>query len=30
MPRPNSHRANAGTGVLRRAESSITIELAYI
>ena len=28
MPRPRSHRANAGTGVLRRAESSITIELA--
>ena len=27
-PRPSSHRASAGTGVLRRAESSITIELA--
>jgi hypothetical protein len=25
---PSSHRASAGTGVLRRAESSITIELA--
>jgi hypothetical protein len=28
MPRPRSHRASAGTGVLRRAESSMTIELA--
>ena len=28
MPRPSSHRASAGTGVLRPAESSITIELA--
>ena len=28
MPSPRSHRASAGTGVLRRAESSITIELA--
>jgi hypothetical protein len=30
IPRPSSHRANVGTGFLRRAESSITIELAYI
>jgi hypothetical protein len=29
-PRPRSHRADAGTGSLRRAESSITIELALI
>jgi hypothetical protein len=28
MPGPRSHRANAGTGVFRRAKSSITIELA--
>jgi hypothetical protein len=28
MPKPSSHRASAGTGILRRAESSITIELA--
>ena len=28
IPKPRSHRASAGTGVLRRAESSITIELA--
>jgi hypothetical protein len=28
MPKPRSHRASAGTGLLRRAESSITIELA--
>ncbi len=28
MPRPSSHRASAGTGASRRAESSITIELA--
>jgi len=27
IPKPSSHRASAGTGVLRRAESSITIEL---
>jgi hypothetical protein len=25
MPSPGSHRANAGTDVLRRAESSITV-----
>lgn len=24
MPKPRSHRANVGTGALRRAESSIT------
>jgi hypothetical protein len=28
IPKPRSHRVNAGTGVSRRAESSITIELA--
>jgi hypothetical protein len=28
MPKPRSHRASTGTGVLRRAESSIAIELA--
>ena len=28
MPRPRSHRASAGTRTPRRAESSITIELA--
>ena len=28
MPRPSSHRANDGTATFRRAESSITIELA--
>jgi hypothetical protein len=28
MPSPSSHRARVGTGILRRAESSITIELA--
>jgi hypothetical protein len=28
MPRPRSHRASAGTGTLRRAKSSITIEPA--
>jgi hypothetical protein len=28
MPRPSSHRASAGTGTLRRAESSITMDLA--
>jgi hypothetical protein len=28
IPGPKSYRANAGTGVLRRAGSSITIELA--
>jgi hypothetical protein len=28
MPNPRSHRASTGTGFLRRAESSITIELA--
>jgi hypothetical protein len=28
MLRPTSHRASAGTGILRRGESSITIELA--
>jgi hypothetical protein len=28
MPRPSSHLANPGTGTRRRAESSITIELA--
>jgi hypothetical protein len=28
MPRPGSHRASPGTGDFRRAESSITIELA--
>jgi hypothetical protein len=28
MPRPSSHRASAGTGTFRCAESSITIELA--
>jgi hypothetical protein len=27
-PRPSSHRASGGTGTFRRAESSITIELA--
>jgi hypothetical protein len=27
-PKPSSHRASAGTGLFRRAESSITIELA--
>jgi hypothetical protein len=30
MPRPSSQRAGGGTGVSRRAKSSITIELAYI
>jgi hypothetical protein len=30
MPRPGSHRASAGTAVLRCAESSITIELEWI
>jgi hypothetical protein len=30
MPKPRSHHASAGTGVFRRAEPSITIELAYI
>jgi hypothetical protein len=28
IPRPRSHRASAGTWILRRAESSIIIELA--
>jgi hypothetical protein len=28
--RPSNHLVNAGTGTARRAESSITIELAYI
>jgi len=28
IPMPRSHRAKAGTGALRRAQSSITIELA--
>jgi hypothetical protein len=28
MLTPSSHRARAGTGTFRRAESSITIELA--
>ena len=28
MPSPSSHLAGAGTGTLRRAESSSTIELA--
>jgi hypothetical protein len=28
MPRPSSHRASAGTGTFRRAQSSMTIELA--
>jgi hypothetical protein len=28
MPKPSSHRASAGTGTSRRAESSMTIELA--
>jgi hypothetical protein len=28
MPSPSSHRAKAGTGACRRAESSITTELA--
>jgi hypothetical protein len=28
IPRPSSHRASAGTGTSRLAESSITIELA--
>jgi hypothetical protein len=28
MPTPSSQRARAGTGALRRAQSSITIELA--
>jgi hypothetical protein len=28
IPRPSSHRASGGTGTFRRAESSITIELA--
>jgi hypothetical protein len=27
-PGPSSHRASGGTGAFRRAESSITIELA--
>jgi hypothetical protein len=27
-PSPSSHRASSGTGILRRAEPSITIELA--
>ncbi len=26
MPKPSSHRASTGTGALRRAESSITID----
>lgn len=30
IPRPSRHRASGGTGTLRRAESSITIELALI
>ena len=30
MPRPSSHLPSAGTGTARRAESGITIELAYI
>jgi hypothetical protein len=30
MPTPSSHRASAGTGVFRRGESSMTIELAWI
>jgi hypothetical protein len=28
MPSPSSQRASAGTGTFRRAQSSITIELA--
>jgi hypothetical protein len=28
MPTPSNHLASLGTGILRRAESSITIELA--
>jgi hypothetical protein len=28
IPRPGSHRAIGGTGTFRRAESSITMELA--
>jgi hypothetical protein len=28
IPKPSSQRASGGTGVLRRAESSMTIELA--
>jgi hypothetical protein len=30
MPKPSSHRASPGTATFRRAESSITIELAWI